>query len=87
MLTVIISASRRTDIPAFYGAWFMNRIRAGHCEVINPFNQNQVARVSLKPEDVDVIVFWTRHGRPLSLLFPVYGHEQSPIHRSEITAS
>ncbi len=62
---MIISASRRTDIPAFYAAWFMNRIRAGYCAVPNPFNRKQVAYVSLQPEEVEVIVFWTRHPRPL----------------------
>jgi hypothetical protein len=62
---VIISASRRTDIPAFYAEWFINRIRAGFCDVPNPFNRDQVTRVSLRPEDVDVIVFWTRNLRPL----------------------
>jgi hypothetical protein len=62
---MIISASRRTDVPAFYSDWFMKRIRAGHCDVPNPFNPTQVTRVSLKPEDVDVIVFWTRNASPL----------------------
>ena len=62
---MIISASRRTDIPAFYAEWFMHRIREGYCAVPNPFNRNQVARVSLLPEEVDVIVFWTRNPRPL----------------------
>jgi len=62
---MIISASRRTDIPAFYAEWFMNRIRAGYCAVPNPFNKKQISYISLKPEDVDVIVFWTRHARPL----------------------
>jgi len=62
---MIISASRRTDIPAFYAEWFMNRIRAGGCDVPNPFNPRQVSRVSLRPEDVDVIVFWTRNACPL----------------------
>ena len=62
---MIISASRRTDIPAFYAEWFMNRVRAGYCTVPNPFNRSQVSVVSLKPEDVDVIVFWTRNPRPL----------------------
>jgi len=61
----IISASRRTDIPAFYAEWFMNRVRAGECQVVNPFNRLQVSRVSLRSEDIDVIVFWTRHPRPL----------------------
>jgi hypothetical protein len=62
---LIISASRRTDIPAFYSEWFMNRIRAGYCTVPNPFNRSQVSVVSLRPEDVDVVVFWTRNPRPL----------------------
>ncbi len=62
---MIISASRRTDIPAFYSTWLMNRVRAGYCAVPNPFHPQQVAKVSLKPEDVDVIVFWTRNPAPL----------------------
>jgi len=62
---MIISASRRTDVPAFYSNWFMKRIEAGHCDVPNPFNPTQVTEVSLKPEDVDVIVFWTRNASPL----------------------
>lgn len=62
---MIISASRRTDIPAFYSRWFINRIRAGFCEVPNPFNRGQVSHISLLPEDVDAIVFWTRNPRPL----------------------
>jgi len=60
----IISASRRTDIPAFYARWFLNRIRAGFCHWVNPFG-GQVYRVSLRPEDCAVIVFWTRNVRPL----------------------
>ena len=62
---MIISASRRTDLPAFYARWFINRVRAGYCLVPNPFNPQQISRISLAPEDVDVIVFWTRHPRPL----------------------
>lgn len=62
---MIISASRRTDIPAFYSEWFMNRIRAGFCRVTNPFNARQVSRISLDPRDVDLIVFWTRNPSPL----------------------
>ena len=64
-MTMIISASRRTDIPAFYADWFINRIRAGYCTVPNPHNPKQVSRVSLLPEDVDVIVFWTRNPKPM----------------------
>ncbi len=62
---MIISASRRTDIPAFYSQWFMNRIRAGTCLVANPFNVRQVSRVSLDPADVEAIVFWTRYPKPM----------------------
>ncbi len=62
---MIISASRRTDIPAFYAQWFINRIRAGDCTVPNPFNRKQVSHISLRPEDVDIIVFWTRNPQPL----------------------
>jgi len=43
----------------------MNRIRAGYCTYPNPFNRKQVVLVSLKPENVDVIVFWTKNPRPL----------------------
>ncbi|MGE5507009.1 MAG: DUF1848 domain-containing protein [Chitinophagales bacterium] len=62
---MIISASRRTDIPAFYAEWFMRRLREGFCLVPNPFNANQVSRVSLRPEEVDVLVFWTKDPAPL----------------------
>lgn len=62
---MIISASRRTDIPAFYAKWLMNRVRAGYCTVPNPFNAQQVIRVSLRPQEVDAVVFWTRNPRPL----------------------
>lgn len=60
----VISASRRTDIPAFYSRWLEHRLRAGFCLVPNPFNPGQVARVSLRPEEVDAIVFWTRDPDP-----------------------
>ncbi len=62
---MIISASRRTDIPAFYSEWLMNRLRAGFCTVPNPFNRSQVSRISLERSEVDAIVFWTRHAKPL----------------------
>ncbi len=62
---MIISASRRTDIPAFYADWFMNRVRAGYFYRVNPFNSRQISGFSLKPEHVDAICFWTRNPRPL----------------------
>jgi len=62
---MIISASRRTDIPAFYSQWFINRIRSGFCNVPNPFNARQVSKIDLNANSVDAFVFWTRYARPL----------------------
>ena len=62
---MIISCSRRTDIPAFYSDWFMNRIREGFVLVRNPLNAIQVRRISLLPSDVACIVFWTKDPVPL----------------------
>lgn len=62
---MVISASRRTDIPAFYTDWFIRRIEAGYCTVPNPYNKKQVSRISLEPDEVEAIAFWTRHPRPL----------------------
>lgn len=59
---VIISASRSTDIPAFYAKWFINRIKKGHIVWYNPFNQ-QPLYVSFK--NCKVIVFWTKNPKPL----------------------
>ena len=60
----VISASRRTDIPAFHAEWFMNRIRCGRTAVASPFNRGRL-EVSLAPEDVAAIVFWTKNPSPL----------------------
>ena len=62
---MIISASRRTDIPAFYSEWFEKRVREGFLYVRNPMNAHQVSKVSLAPELVDCIVFWTKNPVPL----------------------
>ena len=62
---MIISASRRTDIPAFHAAWFLQAVREGSCRVANPFNPAQVSEISLRPEAVDALVFWTRNAAPL----------------------
>ena len=58
---MIISCSRRTDIPAFYSDWFFNRVREGHVLVRNPMNSIQLRNISLAPADVDCIVFWTKN--------------------------
>ncbi len=57
---MIISASRRTDIPAFYSKWLINRIRSESVNVRNPFNPKHIKKISLKKEDVDCFVFWTK---------------------------
>ena len=62
---MIISASRRTDIPAFYSRWFFNRLREGYVLVPNPYNPRMVSRVSLKPAWIDCIVFWSKNPAPM----------------------
>jgi len=61
---MIISASRRTDIPAFYGEWFRARLEAGFFDRVNPYNPSQIKRISLAPADVDCFVFWTKNPAP-----------------------
>lgn len=58
---MILSVSRRTDIPAFYSDWFFKRIKAGYVDVRNPMNIHQVSRVKITPDVVDCIVFWTKN--------------------------
>lgn len=62
---MIISASRRTDIPAFYLDWFYNRIKEGYVLVRNPMNVHQISRINLSPDVVDCIVFWTKNPEPM----------------------
>lgn len=61
---MIISVSRRCDVPAFAGAWFMEQLCRGRVEVKNPFRPAQARYVSLKKQDVDAFVFWSRDPRP-----------------------
>jgi hypothetical protein len=58
---MIISASRRTDIPAFYSRWFFNRLNQGFVMVRNPMNPQSVTKISLNPHLIDCIVFWTKN--------------------------
>ena len=62
---MIISASRRTDIPKYYSEWLVNRIKEGYVDVRNPMYVSQVSRYSLSPEIVDGIVFWTKDPAPM----------------------
>ncbi len=62
-IPMIISASYRTDIPAFYGEWFEKRLAAGFCRVVNPYG-GRIVELALTPEAVAGFVFWTRNPGP-----------------------
>lgn len=62
---MIISASRRTDIPSFYSEWLFNRLKEGYVCVRNPMNIHQISQISLSPDVVDGIVFWTKNPTPM----------------------
>ncbi len=62
---MIVSASRRSDIPAFYSPWLLNRLRAGRVFVRNPFNRCQIADIRLDPSLVECIVLWSKNPAPL----------------------
>lgn len=61
---MIVSVSRRTDIPSFYSNWFFNRLKDGGVYVKNPFNDKQVSKIFLSPSYVDCFVFWTKDPKP-----------------------
>jgi len=58
---MILSVSRRTDIPNYYSDWFIRRIKEGFLYVRNPMNAHQISRIDLSPDVVDCIVFWTKN--------------------------
>jgi Domain of unknown function (DUF1848) len=60
---MIISASYKTDVPTFYGEWFVNRLKAGYCKMVNPYSK-QIYQVDLTYENVDGFVFWTKNIGP-----------------------
>ncbi|MBE5929925.1 MAG: DUF1848 domain-containing protein [Lachnospiraceae bacterium] len=62
---MILSVSRRTDIPSFYSEWFFKRLKEGFVYTRNPMNPKQVGRLELSPETVDCIVFWTKNPEPM----------------------
>lgn len=62
---MIVSVSRRTDIPAFYSEWFFNRLKEGFVYVQNPMNPKQISKILLNPETVDCFVFWTKNAAPM----------------------
>jgi len=58
---LILSVSRRTDIPAFFSDWFYNRIKEGKVYVRNPMNPHKISSITLSPDNIDCIVFWTKN--------------------------
>lgn len=58
---MILSVSRRTDVPNYYSDWFINRIREGYLYVRNPMNPHQISKINCSPDVVDCIVFWTKN--------------------------
>lgn len=67
---MIISASRRTDIPSFYMDWFCLRLRERFVSTRNPMNPKQVKRIALSPSEIDGIVFWTKNPSPMLSRLP-----------------
>ena len=62
---MIISASRRTDIPSYYSEWMLNRLKEKYVLVRNPMNIHQISKIDLSPNVVDAIVFWTKNPTPM----------------------
>ncbi|MCL2772887.1 MAG: DUF1848 domain-containing protein [Oscillospiraceae bacterium] len=62
---MIISASRRTDIPCYYSEWLFNRIKEKYVFTKNPLNLSQIKKIDLSPENVDGFVFWTKNPAPM----------------------
>jgi len=75
---MIISASYKTDIPCFFGEWFMRRLDAGYCRMVNPYG-GQVYRVDLRPEAVDGFVFWTKNLGPFLRHLPAIRRRGYPF--------
>ena len=62
---MILSVSRRTDIPSYFSNWFFERLKEGVVYTRNPMNPKQISRLELSPETVDCIVFWTKNPEPM----------------------
>lgn len=75
---MIISASYRTDIPAYYGDWFLNRLAAGYVEVRNPYG-GKASRISLAPDAVSGFVFWSRNPAPFADGFAAVAARGAPF--------
>lgn len=75
---MIISASYRSDIPAFHGDWFLAALAAGEVMVANPYG-GRPSRIDLRPEPVAGYVFWTRNARPFARAFSAVAEQGRPF--------
>lgn len=80
VVSMIISASRRTDIPRFYSPWFFGRLEEGFVQVRNPMNPRQVSQVSLTKEAIDCICFWTKDPLPMLPKIPWLIEHEYPFY-------
>ncbi len=62
---MILSVSRRTDIPSYFSDWFFERLKEGYVYTKNPMNPKQISKLELSPDMVDCIVFWTKNPEPM----------------------
>jgi hypothetical protein len=76
----VISASRRTDLPAFYMKWLLEKVKNKQVMVPNPFNRKQTRLVSLSPKEVAWFVFWSRNYRKFLQNYQVFLHYQCFFH-------
>ena len=72
---MIISASRRTDLPAFFSTWFMRQLKKGIFICPDPFNNTRARRLSFTPDDIECLVFWTKDPRPMLALIKKEPHK------------
>ncbi len=77
---MIISASRRCDIPSHFGEWFVNRLNEGFVLIQNPYNANRLSKAVLSPETVDIIVFWTKNPLPFLKHLPTIDRFNYPYY-------
>lgn len=62
---MILSAGMRTDIPAFYSEWFMNRVKDGYVYVRNPYYKSKVTKYIISPDVIDLLCFGTKNPHPM----------------------
>ncbi len=77
---MIVSVSRRTDVPKLYAEWFFNRLKEGYVYVRNPMNFRQVSKIALDREAVDCFVFWSKDPAPMLLKLSILEEAGYPFY-------